>query len=75
MKQNHKTVDEWYNAVQHQLSLCKYPKETTDVLQRDIFLFFLNDEDYISKTLSEIGNDSRRYTAAMARQAAKKAEV
>ena len=75
MKQGHKIVDEWYNAVQHQLNLCKYPKETTDILQHDIFLFFLNDEDFISKTLSEIGNDSRRYTAAMARQAAKKAET
>ena len=31
------SVDEWYNRVQTQVGLAKYPKETTDILQRDIF--------------------------------------
>ena len=31
------SVDEWYNAVQTQVGLAKYPKETAEILQRDIY--------------------------------------
>ena len=31
------SVDEWYNAVQAQINLAKYPPETATILQRDIF--------------------------------------
>ena len=41
------SVDEWYNAVQSQIKLAKYPQETARLLQRDIFWFFLKDEDCI----------------------------
>ena len=34
------SVDEWYNAVQTQVALSKYPPETAQILQRDIFWFF-----------------------------------
>ena len=47
------SADEWYNAVQTQVALAKYPKETAQILQRDIFWFFLKDESFVSKTLNE----------------------
>ena len=31
------SVDEWFNAVQNQVNLAKYPPETVKILQRDIF--------------------------------------
>ena len=31
------SIDEWYNAVQIQVGLAKYPKETAEILKRDIF--------------------------------------
>ena len=34
------SVYEWYNAVQTQVALSKYPPETVQILQRDIFWFF-----------------------------------
>ena len=35
-----KCVDEWYNSVQAQVNLAKYPPETAKILHRDIFCFF-----------------------------------
>ena len=35
------SVDEWYNAVQAQINLARYPPETAKILHRDIFWFFL----------------------------------
>ena len=32
------SADEWYNAVQTQVGLAKYPKETAEILQREIIL-------------------------------------
>ena len=34
------SVDEWYNAVQAQINLARYPAETAEILHRDIFWFF-----------------------------------
>ena len=39
-RQGSKSVDEWYNAVQAQVKLAKYPPETAKILHRDIFCFF-----------------------------------
>ena len=39
-RQGNWSVDEWYNAVQAQVSLAKYPPETASILHRDIFCFF-----------------------------------
>ena len=36
------SVEEWYNAVQNQINLARYPQETTKILQRDIFCFFFS---------------------------------
>ena len=52
-QQGNRSVDEWYNAVQAQVNLAKYPPETAKILQRDIFWFFLRDEDFVSKTISD----------------------
>ena len=41
-------VDEWYNAVQAQINLVKYPAETAQILHRDVFWFFLRDEEFVS---------------------------
>ena len=50
--QGSRSVDEWYNAVQAQVNLVKYPPETAKILHRDIFWFFLRDEEYVSRTIS-----------------------
>ena len=34
------SVDKWYNAVQTQVALSRYPPETVQILQRDIFCYF-----------------------------------
>ena len=34
------SIDEWYNALQTQVSFAKYPPETASILHRDIFCFF-----------------------------------
>ena len=36
-KQGNHSIDEWYNAVQAQVNLAKYPLETAKILHRDIF--------------------------------------
>ena len=41
------------NAVQAQVNLAKYPPETAKILHRDIFWFFLRDEQFISRTISD----------------------
>ena len=38
-RQGSKSVDEWYNCVQAQINLAKYPPETAKILHRDIFWF------------------------------------
>ena len=47
------SVDEGYNAVQAQVSLAKYPPKTVSILHRDIFWFFLKDEDFVSKRIND----------------------
>ena len=72
--QGDKSVDEWFNAVQTQINLCQYPPETANILQRDIFCFFLKDEEFVSKTLNEGCADLQQYPASKVRQIAKKLE-
>ena len=49
--QGNHSVDEWYNAVQVQVPLAKYPPEPPNILHRDIFWFFLKDEELFPKPL------------------------
>ena len=44
-RQRNCSMDEWYNAMQAQVNLSKYPPETAKILHGDIFWFFLKDED------------------------------
>ena len=51
--QGNRNVDKWYNAVQAQVNLAKYPLEITKILHRDTFWFFMKDEDFLTKTINE----------------------
>ena len=42
-----------YNAVQAQVNLAKYPPETANILHRDMFCFFMKDEDFVTRTINE----------------------
>ena len=66
-RQGDKSVDEWFNAVQAQINLCNYPSETASILQRDIFWFYLRDEEFVSKTLNEGCADLQQYPASKVR--------
>ena len=68
------SVDEWYTAVQIQVALSRYPPETTQILQRDIFWFFLKDESFVSKALNEGHVELNKFPASKVRQMAKKLE-
>ena len=70
-----RSVDEWYNAVQGQVSLAKYPQETANILHQDIFCFFLNDKEFVSKTINGSSIDLERCPANKVRQLAKKMEA
>ena len=60
--------------MQAQVNLAKYPPETAKILQRDIFWFFLRDEDFVSKTISDGSVDLLKFHASKVRQLAKKLE-
>ena len=73
-RQGNRSVDKWYNAVQAQVNLAKYPPETAKILQRDIFWFFLRDEEFVSKTISDGSVDLEKFPTSKVRQLAKKLE-
>ena len=73
-RQGEKSVDEWFNVIQKQVNLCNYPPQTANILQRDIFWFYLKDEDFVSKTLNEGSADLEQYPASKVHQLAKKLE-
>ena len=72
--QGSRNVDEWYNAVQAQVNLAKYPPETAKILHRDIFWFFMKDEDFVTKTINKGNVDIQKFPASKVRQLAKKME-
>ena len=63
-RQANKSMDEWYNAVQAQVDLAKYPSETAKILHRDIIWFFLRDEEFISRTISDGSVDLEKFPAS-----------
>ena len=73
-RQGTRSVDEWYNVVQAQINLAKYPPETAKILHRDIFWFFLKDEDFFSKTINESSVDLHKFPTSRVCQLAKKME-
>ena len=73
--QGNRSVDEWYNAVQAQVSLAKYPQETTNILHHGIFWLFLKDEEFVSKPINDSSIDLEKFPASKVRQLAKKMEA
>ena len=45
-QQGNLSIVEWYNVVQAQVNLAKYPPETAKILHHDILCFFMRDEDF-----------------------------
>ena len=72
--QGTRNMDEWYNTVQAQVNLAKYPPETAKILHRDIFWFFMQDEDFVMKTINEGNVDIQKFPASKVCQLAKKME-
>ena len=68
------SVNKLYNAVQVQVNLRKYPPETAKKLHQDIFWFFLCDEDFVSRTITEGSVDLDKFPASRGRQVSKKFE-
>ena len=73
-RQGEMSVDEWYIAVQAQIILAKYPKETAKILHRDIFWCFLQDDEFVSKTINGSNVDLNKFPVSKVRQLAKKVE-
>ena len=73
-QQGNRNVDEWYNAVQAQVNLAKYPLETANILHCDIFWFFMKDEDFVTKILNEGNVNIQKFPASKVQQLAKKME-
>ena len=71
-QENH-SIDKWYNTVQAQVNLARYPPETAKILCRDIFWFFLWDEDFVSRTISDGSVNLDKFPASRVCQLAKKA--
>ena len=72
--QGNRNVDEQYNAVQAQVNLARYLLETAKILHRDIFWFFMKDEDFVTKTINEGNVNIQKFPASKVRQLAKKTE-
>ena len=70
--QGNHSIDEWYNAIQAQVNLARYPPETAKILHRDIFWFFLRDEDFVSRTISDGSVKLDKFPVSRVRQLAKK---
>ena len=73
-RQGNRSMDEWYNAVQAEVNLDKYPPETTKILHCNIFWFFLHDEEFVSKTIYDSNVDLEKFPACKVSQLAKKME-
>ena len=72
--QGNHSADDRYNAMQAQVNLARYPLETAKILHRDIFWFFLRDEDFVSKTISDGSIDLDKFPASRVCQLAKELE-
>ena len=73
--QGNRYVDEWYNAVQAQVFLAKYPQENANILHHDTFWLFLKDKEFVSKTINDSGIDLAMFPARKVTQLAKKVEA
>ena len=67
-------MDEWYNAIQAQVNLAKYPLETAKILHSDIFWFFMKEEVFVTKTINEGNANIQKFPSSKVQQLAKKME-
>ena len=74
LRQADMSVDKWYNAGQTQVAQAMYPQETAQILQGDIFWFFLKDESFVFKTLNEWHVELSKFPASTVCQLTKKME-
>ena len=72
--QGNRSVDEWYNAVQNQVALAKYPARNSQDTSQGYFWYFLKDEEFVSKTINDSNIDLDKFPASKVRQLAKKME-
>ena len=56
LKQGNKSCDEYYALLPNQLAPCQYLPETHNILERDVFLFSITDEQFMSKCITEETN-------------------
>ena len=56
------------------MSLAKYLPETASILHRDIFQFFLKDEEFVSKNVNDSNIDLDKFPASKVKQLTKKME-
>ena len=63
-RQGETSVGEWYNSVQTQVALAKYPQETAKILHGDMFWFLLRDEEFVSKTINDRNIDLNKFPAS-----------
>ena len=73
-RQGNRSVNEWYNVVQTQVSIVRYPPETACILNRGIFCFLLKDEEFVCKTIKDSNIGLEMFPASNLRQLAKKIE-
>ena len=67
-------INEWYHSTSSGQS-SKIPPETVKILHRDIFWFFLQDEEFVSKTISDGSVDLHKFPVSRVRQLAEKLET
>ena len=70
--QGNRNMDEWYNTIQAQVNLAKYPPKMAKILHHDIFWFFMRDEDFVTKTVNEVNIDTQKFPASKLQQLTKK---
>ena len=71
LKQGQLPCDDWLSKLEAEIQLCGYGKETETTLMRDLFLFGLENESFMSRIISEEPNT---ITTAQIRQKLKKLE-
>ena len=69
------SVNEWYNAVQNQINIARYQQETANILQRDIFWFFLKDENFVSHNINDSNIDLDKFPASKNETAGKEIRI
>ena len=57
--------------IQVHIPFIEYPPETAAILTRDIFWFFMTDNEFIAKTINDGNTDLVQYLAAKVWQVAK----